>query len=72
MEKMGNKLTYEQALSELESIVSAVENKNIGVDELTKKVERAAYLIKYCKEKLQTTDKEVKKILDEIKEKEKE
>ncbi len=72
MEKANEKLSYEQALSELESIVDQVENKTIGVDELTKKIERAAYLIKYCKEKLQTTDKEVKKILEEIKEKENE
>lgn len=57
---------YKDAIEEIESIVEEIENETIDVDILTEKVKRAAYLIKFCKEKLQKTDDDVKKILKEF------
>lgn len=57
---------YKEALEELESIVGEIENETVDVDVLAEKVKRAAFLIKYCKAKLKTTENEVKKILKEF------
>lgn len=58
--------SYKQAIDEIESIVNEIENETVDVDTLALKVKRAAFLIKLCREKLKTTDDEVKKILKEF------
>lgn len=58
-----HKLTYTQAVTELEAIVKDIENEDVEVDHLLEKVKRASVLIKYCKEKLRDTEGEVKKVL---------
>lgn len=66
MAKTNENLSYKEAMDELEKIVKAIEERKVDVDELIEKIKRAVFLVKYCKDKLQTTDSEVKKILDEI------
>lgn len=63
---MTKKLNYSQSIEEIETILQQLENENLDIDTLTEKVQRAAELIKTCKEKLLKTDVEVQKILDEI------
>lgn len=63
MEKIKD---YETALSELKTIVSKIENDSVSVDELTKKVERASELMKYCKTVLTKTESEVNSALDDM------
>lgn len=63
---MKDKLTYAQAIEELEVIVSEIENEDISVDDLSLKVKRASILIGICKEALHTTEEEVKQILEEL------
>jgi len=65
----NKKLTYAQAINELEGIIEEIETERIDVDALAKKVKRAAYLISFCKNSLRTTEDDVKKILLEIEEK---
>lgn len=60
------KKTYTESVSEIEEILSQIEKEELDVDVLTEKVKRASELIKICKEKLQKTDVEVQKILDEM------
>ncbi len=60
------KLNYESAMEELEQIVSALETGNIPVDELSKKVKRAAELMRVCKSVLYKTEEEVNKILTDL------
>ncbi|MGB0838585.1 MAG: exodeoxyribonuclease VII small subunit [Chitinophagales bacterium] len=55
--------SYEAALTELQTIVEAVESEDVGVDELATKVERAAALIKYCQTKLRSTEDAVNQTL---------
>lgn len=59
-------LTYEKAYSELQAIMSDLQNDEISVDDLSAKVERAAELIKFCKGKLSTTEKRVKDIIEDL------
>jgi exodeoxyribonuclease VII small subunit len=62
---MIEKLNYTDAFEELQEIVSDIEDGEISVDELSKKVKRASELIRICKEKLNETEDDVKKILGE-------
>jgi exodeoxyribonuclease VII small subunit len=63
------KLTYSQAIGELEKIINEIEAESVDVDVLAEKVKRATYLIKFCKSSLRTTEEEVKKVLSDIEEK---
>lgn len=60
------KITYNEAISEIEEILEKIENEELDVDELAEKVKRVSQLLKICKEKLQTTNEEVEKILKEM------
>ncbi len=63
---MKAKINYTEAFEELQHIVSEIEQGEISVDELSEKVKRATELIKLCKNKLATTEEDVKKILTEL------
>lgn len=63
---MSKAINYTEAIIELETIVSDLENATIGVDELSEKVKRAAELIKFCRSKLTSTEKEVSAILQNL------
>ncbi len=65
---MKKEISYTQAITELEEIVSSIENEDVNVDELGVKVKRAAELIKICKNKLHNTEEEVNSILKDINE----
>jgi len=55
-------------LSELEKIIGEIESEDTDLDVLSEKVKRAAYLIKFCRGRLRSTEEEVKKALSEIEE----
>ncbi|HTL82408.1 MAG TPA: exodeoxyribonuclease VII small subunit [Bacteroidia bacterium] len=59
-------ISYTDALNELNEISHAIEDESISIDELSKKVKRAAELITLCKTKLRVTEEEVKKIIGEM------
>ncbi len=65
---MSNKdqsLTYEQALRELQGIVAQLQEESSNIDELSERVRRAAALVKYCREKLRSTEEVVQQLLEE-------
>jgi exodeoxyribonuclease VII small subunit len=64
---MDKQVSYSEAISELELIVTEIEQGEITIDTLSEKVKRAAELIKICKTKLSSTEDDVNKILGEIK-----
>lgn len=63
---MNEKITYSKAFDELQAIVSEIEEGEISLDDLSEKLNRAAYLIKICKKKLSTTEKDVNEILQDL------
>lgn len=67
---MEEKLTYKQAINEIEVIVDKIENEELDVDELSGMVKRVSVLLKFCKDKLYKTEKEVNDILENMEEKE--
>lgn len=60
------KITYKEALEEIEAIVEKIENNDPDVDELAGNVKRVADLIKICRDKLYKAEKDVNEIIDEI------
>lgn len=63
---MEKDITYNQAFTELQTIVNDMEDSNVSIDELDTKIKRASELLKICKDKLYKTEKNVQKILDDI------
>lgn len=59
-------LTFESAFKELEQIIRSFEDNALSVDEISAQIQRAAYLITFCREKLQQTDLDVQKILSQL------
>jgi exodeoxyribonuclease VII small subunit len=59
-------IKYEDALNELNQILEEIDNQDIKIDDLVKKVRRGAELIKFCKKKLTETELEVNDVLDDL------
>lgn len=62
------KMSYVEAITEIEDILAKIEDNRLDVDELTEQVKRVSILLKVCKEKLHHTEIEVENILKEIEE----
>lgn len=56
--------SYEEALLELQQIVAQLQEDAVSVDELSEKVQRAAELIAYCREKLRTTEENLEGLFE--------
>ncbi|MDE5712891.1 MAG: exodeoxyribonuclease VII small subunit [Muribaculaceae bacterium] len=63
---MNEPLSYGKAIAELESIVAKMQSDDCDIDSLAGYTTRALELLKFCKEKLFTTDQEVKKCLEAL------
>ncbi|MDE5987650.1 MAG: exodeoxyribonuclease VII small subunit [Prevotella sp.] len=61
---MEKEMKYEEAVAELERVVTQMESGQMDLDAVTEKLKKAQELIKYCKERLTETDGEIQKILD--------
>lgn len=62
----NQQLTYNQALSELEKILSDLRSDNCDVDRLAERTSRAAELLKLCRSKLTRTETELAKVLEDL------
>lgn len=58
------KLTYQKALDEIQDIISQIENNDVPVDELTKRIKRVSLLINFCKKSLHDTESEINNLLN--------
>lgn len=62
MNKLETKQTFEQALGDLEKIVTEVEQGKIGLEESIEKYEQGMKLIKYCRAILEQAEKRIETI----------
>ncbi len=62
---MKKDLTYEQALTQLEQIVSGVEHDGLDLAELSAKLKEAKELLSFCKAKLLKAEADIHKIMDD-------
>lgn len=61
-------LTYEQAVTELESILRTIQSDKCDIDKLAEMTKRATTLLAHCRQKLTTTESELKQILASLEE----
>ncbi len=59
-------MTYSEAYSKLQEILSQIENNQLDIDELSSKIKEASSLLKICKDKLLVANEETRKIIDRI------
>ena len=66
---MAKSADYSRSMQKLEEIIEKIESEEIDIDELSDKVKEAVALIKACKEKIEKSELEIKKIVDGLEEK---
>lgn len=64
MAKRKDKMDYKTASEELKKLMLKLKNEEVSIDELVSEVKRAKELIKYCKDMLRKTEKELDEMED--------
>ena len=59
------KITYTEAMTEIEDIMARLRSGEMSIDEFTSSVARATKLIAECRKMLATTEQEVEKLINE-------
>ena len=59
----ARKLSFGEAVSEVEEILDSLESETVDIDTLGQEVKRAVELIQVCREKLDKTDSEVRELV---------
>ncbi|MCK5137914.1 MAG: exodeoxyribonuclease VII small subunit [Bacteroidales bacterium] len=58
-----DKMSFDSAVKEIETILEKIEGGDLGVDELAEKVSRVTELLKTCRDRLYKTEEQINKIL---------
>lgn len=59
-------LTYEQAVTELDTILRTIQSDKCDIDKLSELTRRATALLSACRRKLTATEDELKQILSQL------
>jgi exodeoxyribonuclease VII small subunit len=59
------KISYSEAVAEIESILEKIEGGKLDVDDLADKVSRVTDLLKLCRDRLHKTETQINQILEE-------
>lgn len=57
---MKNHITFEQAITEIETTISHIENNELDLEKSLEYYKNGIELIKYCQEKLQSIEQKIK------------
>ncbi|MEE1207400.1 MAG: exodeoxyribonuclease VII small subunit [Muribaculaceae bacterium] len=63
---MDNELSYRESMEQLEAIVKKLQSSDCDIDTMVADTRRAAELIKRCREKLVTTETELRQVLQSL------
>ena len=66
LKKNIKKLSYEESLSELEIILTNVQDENISLDQIQNNYIKGHLLLKHCEELLQIVEQEINEINPEF------
>ena len=66
LKKDINKLSYEESISELETILNTVQDENISLDKIQINYIKGHLLLKHCEELLQFVEQEINEINPEF------
>ena len=61
---MKKNMTFEEAMSRLESTVSSLDSGNMSLDDSILAFEEAVRLIRFCNDKLENAEKKVKILIE--------
>lgn len=59
----ARKLSFGEAVAEVETILAGLEADDVDIDRLGEEVRRAVELIQLCRQKLEKTDREVRDLV---------
>lgn len=68
--EQNNEISYQQALAELERIVKELQNDATDVDTMVARTRRAAELLALCRQRLTTTETELRTVLASLQQQE--
>ncbi|MDA0728564.1 MAG: exodeoxyribonuclease VII small subunit [Bacteroidetes bacterium] len=66
MTDLPEDLTYEQAVTQLQEILSEMQGNSLDIDRLTAHIQRASALLNFCQDKLTSTEAEVQAVLQRL------
>lgn len=64
---MSENFSYNQAIAELETILRELQSDKCDIDTMVAKTRRASELITKCRERLTTTETELRAVLETLK-----
>ena len=56
-------MNYDDSITELQKILSSLQNDELSIDELTNTIKRSTELLELCNSKLRSTEKEVNLVI---------
>ena len=62
----AEELPYGDAVDELKEILQGIENEEVDLDQLSAQVERAALLIRTCRDRIERAEMRVRKVLSTL------
>ena len=59
-------MNYDDSITELQKILSSLQNDELSIDELTNTIKRSTELLELCNSKLKSTEKEVNLVIKKL------
>ena len=64
--KNADELTYDEAVTELKTILSSLQDETLSIDQLTDSIKRASELLESCNSRLTSTEREVNSVIKKL------
>jgi len=64
--KPADDLSYDEAIKELNNILSSLQDETLSIDQLTDSIKRASELLESCNSRLTSTEKEVNSVIQKL------
>ncbi|MDA0732013.1 MAG: exodeoxyribonuclease VII small subunit [Bacteroidetes bacterium] len=59
-------MNYDDSITELQKILSSLQNDELSIDELTDTIKRSTELLELCNSKLRSTEEEVNLVIQKL------
>jgi exodeoxyribonuclease VII small subunit len=59
-------MNYDDSITELQKILSSLQNDELSIDELTETIKRSTDLLELCNSKLRSTEEEVNLVIQKL------
>jgi len=59
-------MNYDDSITELQEILSSLQNDELSIDDLTNTIKRSTELLELCNSKLKSTEKEVNLVIQKL------